>query len=192
RGAGGGGGRTAGRRRRGLPARPRGAPARAVRVRRGRVHRPDAALAGGSPRQRRRLGAVRVRRGRAVHRLRAVPSSVPAAGGRRRGGRGGLSAAVRAPARGPDARLTCAVRGETMAASHRPRGWAAHCRRSRSETATTAMLPRKGQPEVDGRNRTQPMPPTEQRVPPEIDTNVPSIARVYDAMLEGKDNFDVD
>src|ERR1700759_2440595 len=29
-------------------------------------------------------------------------------------------------------------------------------------------------------------------VPPEIDTTVPSVARVYDAILGGKDNFAVD
>ncbi|MQA03578.1 MAG: hypothetical protein GEV07_12945 [Streptosporangiales bacterium] len=36
------------------------------------------------------------------------------------------------------------------------------------------------------------MPPADKPLPAEIDTTKPSLARVYDAMLGGKDNFDVD
>ncbi|MQA06257.1 MAG: hypothetical protein GEV07_27245 [Streptosporangiales bacterium] len=32
----------------------------------------------------------------------------------------------------------------------------------------------------------------ERQLPPHIDTSKPSLARVYDALLGGKDNFDVD
>ena len=53
-------------------ARPRGAPALAVRLARHPVHRPDAVLAAGAARLRRRLGAALVRGGLEVDGLRAV------------------------------------------------------------------------------------------------------------------------
>ena len=67
-------GRVTGHRRGRLPARPRDPPALAVRLAGHPVHRPDAELARGLARLRRRLGAVLVRRRRALHRLRALAS----------------------------------------------------------------------------------------------------------------------
>ncbi len=54
---------------------PRGLPARTVRPGRHRVHRRDAELAGRTPRHRRGLGSVLVRRGLGLDRLRGVPAS---------------------------------------------------------------------------------------------------------------------
>ena len=55
-----------------LPARARGAPALAVRLAGHPVHRPDAVLAAGPARLRRRVGAALVRRRLVLHRVRAL------------------------------------------------------------------------------------------------------------------------
>ena len=123
-----------------------GVPAVAVRLRRRRVHRRDAGVAGRATRDRRRVGAVLVRRRPALDRLRAVPAPPGRADRPRPCGRATQSSVLRTTARGAPPALAAGgwpIVGQSVSARSAGNGGPG---RSRPPRWTPAGVPGAGAP----------------------------------------------